>query len=486
MKKHSLTHVFIKLFISLMVVALAIIALEMAVVSFSLFTLNRNWPNFISSEYVNNVLSDMENYTVRRQEDLVSLFLDNVDLKVSSLLLRDIRYERMYLYDEENSGLLLELDFDNLVTFRKTVAVYEVEVSSTPEDFQFVISPLSNSSVSNPTLTYFLPSFINEDEIAATIFVSWNGEMVYTIDILVDRMNNFGPTRFVTDTIVVTIVWIVPLTLVVSILMAYYISRRTSRSVDDVRKMLHHLENSEFDFDVGKQSTYELEMIGQSVEELRNTLKQNKLARDEWIRSIAHDLNTPITSISLIVEGLLDGVFKADEAMLKRLKSEVDVLSSRVSKVKYYATLLSPEATIHRDRIEAGELMDGFENQLGNKKTVVNAEEGAVFDVDVALFYRALAEVVNNVYESGEDKTACISVKSNLVVVRNKGKLPSPQPNFFEPWARGDLSRHEGGSGLGLPIVGQIIRLHGGTASIGQEGDEVVVTLDFGPIGEST
>ena len=70
-------------------------------------------------------------------------------------------------------------------------------------------------------------------------------------------------------------------------------------------------------------------------------------------------------------------------------------------------------------------------------------------------------------------------VSDSIITIKNKGKLPDPLPDFFEPWARGDLSRHEGGSGLGLPITGQSMNLHGGKATISQEGEYVVVTLSF-------
>ena len=68
---------------------------------------------------------------------------------------------------------------------------------------------------------------------------------------------------------------------------------------------------------------------------------------------------------------------------------------------------------------------------------------------------------------------------SRIVKVLNDGKLPNPLPLFFEPWARGDDSRTEGGSGLGLSIVYQAMELHHGSVAISEENGVVSVTLEF-------
>ena len=65
------------------------------------------------------------------------------------------------------------------------------------------------------------------------------------------------------------------------------------------------------------------------------------------------------------------------------------------------------------------------------------------------------------------------------ITVSNNGHLPHPLPQFFEPWARGDSSRTAGGSGLGLPIVYQIMELHGGSVRIEENGERVTVSLFF-------
>ena len=69
-------------------------------------------------------------------------------------------------------------------------------------------------------------------------------------------------------------------------------------------------------------------------------------------------------------------------------------------------------------------------------------------------------------------------IDSHSMVFTNKGLLPQ-EINFFEPWERGDRARSSSGSGMGLPIVHQIMRLHQGNATIEQQKDEVKCEISW-------
>jgi len=76
------------------------------------------------------------------------------------------------------------------------------------------------------------------------------------------------------------------------------------------------------------------------------------------------------------------------------------------------------------------------------------------------------------------DQTITLSIGENRILIRNPGKLIDGV-DFFEPWSRGDLGRSTAGNGLGLPIVGQVMRLHDGSATIQQRDDSVEVILKW-------
>ena len=93
---------------------------------------------------------------------------------------------------------------------------------------------------------------------------------------------------------------------------------------------------------------------------------------------------------------------------------------------------------------------------------------------------RAVRELLKNAFEARTGENPVIwniteSDDSYIIEVLNEGKLAEDMDmDFFEPWARGDWSRTDGGSGLGLPIASTITFLHKGTISVTQKDENSV------------
>ena len=168
--------------------------------------------------------------------------------------------------------------------------------------------------------------------------------------------------------------------------------------------------------------------------------------------------------------------------MIKSIKNENDVLISRISSVTYYSSLINSDHPLNLVESDINDVI--FASLAGRDGYYFEPEEPVYVHFDFNLVKRALKEVFDNADNYGT-KGEKISVrvrktdKDVTLIVMNKGKLPDPRPPFFEPWARGDESRHEGGSGLGLPIVHQIMEMHHGSVSIDENDGYVFVTLTF-------
>ena len=119
-----------------------------------------------------------------------------------------------------------------------------------------------------------------------------------------------------------------------------------------------------------------------------------------------------------------------------------------------------------------------------NSDVTCQVDADTVVYADSSLLSRALKEVFKNAmeYRMGTRKPIIRTEMKDeylSILVENEGKLPDPLPQFFEPWARGDSSRTQGGSGLGLSIVYQIMELHRGKVSIWEENGKVYVEMLF-------
>ena len=295
-------------------------------------------------------------------------------------------------------------------------------------------------------------------------------------------MNYYAPTLFAMKELLIAFLCSIPIGLIVAALLAAIVSKHNEKSVKELQTALSELSKGYYDVKLPTQNTEEMAQIGSSISSLGRDLERHQKSRKEWIRNISHDLNTPVAALSLLINGALDGMFTLDEKLLSDMKKENDTLAARIQSVGYYSFLMSPDAKAEKSEVSFLSASDDVLQKKGCMCIV--PESDVMVYADLGLFERALCEVVQNAvdYRSDDEPPRLeASDKDGGVEIRisNHGHLPQPLPQFFEPWARGDASRTSGGSGLGLPIVYQIMELHEGNVRIEENDGNVTVTLYF-------
>ena len=329
-----------------------------------------------------------------------------------------------------------------------------------------------------------LPEIVTDQDIAGTIAVSVDGESFCYVDVLVYKLGYYAPTAFALKMLIDIFAVSLPTACIAALIFAAIFSRRVAGSTKMILRALDDIANGNYDVELPKQKIVEYGKIAASIRTLASDLERHGRSRKEWIRNISHDLNTPVTALTLLINGIEEGVFQPDEQIIGQLKEQTDILAERIASVNYYSYLLSPDVPVDRVLLNAISVF----SEAGIKcNTCFDIDEGSkAVDVwaDEKLLMRAAEEILYNAgeYSSGDKKIVirCFYDKASAVItVRNSGKLPDPRPQFFEPWARGDDSRTSGGSGLGLPIVYQIMELHSGAVSIDESDGFVEVRLVF-------
>ena len=325
-----------------------------------------------------------------------------------------------------------------------------------------------------------LPSIVADQDIAGTIRIELNGETLGYLDVLVYRMNYYAPTLFATKELLLAFALSIPFAIIVSMILAAIVSKSNARSVKEIQNGLESLSRGYYSVDIPKQKTDEMAQIASSIKALGVDLSRHQRSRKEWIRNISHDLNTPVTSLNILINGAIDGVFPLDMTLIESMQKENDTLMQRIQSVAYYSYLLSPDVKVEDEEISLRSLLSDVSNEC--KVICELPQEDLIVHADPALLSRAFKEVIKNAdtyKKEGSTVRAMIEKRGGKAVVSilNDGHLPNPLPQFFEPWARGDSSRTEGGSGLGLPIVAQIMELESGNVVIFENDGVVSVAL---------
>ena len=221
---------------------------------------------------------------------------------------------------------------------------------------------------------------------------------------------------------------------------------------------------------------------------------ENRLddARRSMVQLLSHELRTPLTYVtggfSLLADGLEQDKLPSDmQLSMGLIKSGTERLNHLAEQLVMYAELISGHSKIQLDKL--GEPHD-LEAVVKQALTKVQREANARsirFDVvsrlphPVKIF--TVADLIGHaIYEVSRNSVAFSSEGSAVqvelsiddkgmaqiaIVDHGRGIPQQDQERIWEIMIQSERTKHEQqGAGMGLPIVKQIMVLHGGTASL--------------------
>lgn len=206
------------------------------------------------------------------------------------------------------------------------------------------------------------------------------------------------------------------------------------------------------------------------------------------LRSISHDLRTPLTSIIAGGSALGSESLTADERaeLSEGIVGEGRRLSRLVENLLDISRLEAGKAEPHRGPADLGEVLEAARQGQGGPEQIRLAldDELPLVDVDAAQLERAFANLLENALRYGDGRPVLVRsrvVVGNIVVrVVDQGPgIPEREwKRIFEPFQHGDAAST--GSGLGLAIAKGFVEANGGeiaVESLPGQGTSFVVTL---------
>jgi two-component system sensor histidine kinase KdpD len=206
------------------------------------------------------------------------------------------------------------------------------------------------------------------------------------------------------------------------------------------------------------------------------------------LRSISHDLRTPLTSIIAGGSALGSETLTYEERaeLSKGIVGEGRRLSRLVENLLDISRLEAGKAEPHRGPVDLAEVLEAARQGLGKADSIrlaVDAELPMV-DADAAQLERAFANLLENAVRYGSGRPVSVRLRQvgGNIVVRVVDQGPGiPECDWeriFEPFQHGDTA--SAGSGLGLAIAKGFIEANGGgiaVESLPGQGTSFVVTL---------
>lgn len=235
----------------------------------------------------------------------------------------------------------------------------------------------------------------------------------------------------------------------------------------------------------------EVVRIARSLRQTRTEFTDHRVQEAESKRVLAHELKTPLASMRGLTQLLAD--FDLTDAERKRVTS---LLESEAGKLQSMVTgLLDLERLPLRDFhastavIDLGKLVAErveFLRASTNRPLIMQSTPNVSVRADAVLVERVVDNLVGNALKY-TDGPVTVAVRGNALEVSDHGSNKGPglhaadRERVFQRFFRGSSAAGTQGLGLGLSLVAEVAKWHGGSASAeAGEGGGTMFRVTFG------
>ncbi len=252
--------------------------------------------------------------------------------------------------------------------------------------------------------------------------------------------------------------------------------RRMSSPLDELVDASNKVANGDYSVRVDEKGPFETRSLQRGFNSMAERLQQHDQLRRSMLADVSHELRTPITVIRGNVEGILDGLYPADEARLRSILEETQILSRLVDDLRTMALAESGSLQLRREPVDLAPLImdvaSGFDAQVQEKRITLGMQLAEVEPVDVdplrvrEVITNLLSNAVRYTPTGGQIKLGLTESRTGgersvTVFVQDSGP-GIPASDLSHVFDRFYKSSDSGGMGLGLSIAKYLVEAHGG------------------------
>ncbi|WP_400246544.1 sensor histidine kinase [Niallia sp. JL1B1071] len=272
-------------------------------------------------------------------------------------------------------------------------------------------------------------------------------------------------------------------TIILSLLFSLLFSKRLTTGFKQFSNAIIELRNHQWRTRVPiDQLTVEMKPLGESFNQLAESLAKEESLRKQFTANFAHELRTPLATLRSHIEAFQDGIWEPNSKRLEQCHEELMRLVRLVNELEKLMAAENPQIRLDKTKLESGKLLTFINDQFsplfmkkGVELKVQLPEKHHWFLGDRDKIIQILTNIVNNALQytpKGKLVSIHIEEKNDQIsfIIKDEGDGISEDdlPFLFERFYRGDKSRDRktGGIGIGLSIVKALLEAHHGDIKV--------------------
>ncbi|MDM5332968.1 HAMP domain-containing sensor histidine kinase [Ureibacillus composti] len=259
----------------------------------------------------------------------------------------------------------------------------------------------------------------------------------------------------------------------------YVLSKRLAKPIKYVAGAAKLVSEGNYRIDIPNDSKEkEVYELIHSFKEMTKKLERLESLRTELLAGVTHELKTPVTSISGLLQALKDGVVTGDDAkeFLNISLNETEKMKTMVEDLLAFNQFATNTVPVNNEILNINEVVENalFSWQVAQKEEI-EVKLRKLFNpvevtVDPIRFQQVMTNLLNNAKHAlgsnGEIFVTLMEDETEIIIdVSDTGSgIPeAEQPFIFERFFRGEKKKYKiRGLGLGLALSKMIVQSLGG------------------------
>ncbi len=284
----------------------------------------------------------------------------------------------------------------------------------------------------------------------------------------------------------------------VALALGIVVARRATAPARELTSVAQALAGGDRSRRIGSTAADEFGEMARAFDRMAEAIDAEDRLRRGFAADVAHELRTPLAILRSQVEALQDGVAAATPESLASLHEETLRIARLVADLEALASADAAEFSLDRRPTSLASLVEGAVREFRGpfEGAGVRLEVDAVdltVDADPVRVKQVLSNLLSNALKftpAGGRVHVSLRPEGPWAAVRVSDTGPGipadEMPRVFDRFFRGRSAR-SGGSGVGLTVVRELARAHGGDVDLASEpGRGAVFTLRLPLVGSPT